>query len=933
MERWHSFSIEQIEEKLNTSASLGLSRAEAEARIDTEIRDGKKNRLPLYCKKRGNILSLIFSPFASITYVLYLTVALFAFFKGETYFGAWAIALLICQGVLLGILNLRSTRAKERADLYSNPTVKLLRSGVVKYTDSRNIAVGDVILLSAGDVIPSDARLIEDDALTVDEFLYDESNKKLLRRRTVKNSQKVYGSDTAVTLRDAQNIILAGSVIVSGSGRAIAVSVAEDVLLAAHLHNGEMAGDIKRPLGISKLLSWVHKICIFAAALLLTVTVIGMFTLRSQSFYTIFLLAISSMLYISAALVDIWSKAFFYIAADKLPEGVVIKYNKVFDILTGFSDILLLGRAGLTDGELHISSLFLAGRRLDTSMIEAKPDRTHRLCEYIYTYLKVIKNRENSQVREYASALDSFMTQVGYDREGADLRISSLYYIEEADSAFAQTSGTNVRLSVTPNEKIILNCKHLRVGDMSVPIDVNLRDRIIHYIDECESAGDKLVFVVSEEVDGTHSKGENAILEGIISLEEHITEGLNEVLEKYKEMGVNLTVFMADESAESIKYLIQSGIISSETDNKIAFASSFTHHGYDITHNFGKYRAYLGFDMSEYCALVGHMRKEGRVVAAYGVEDVFNSVATLADTSATCNNIEYDSREYSESYFESYPDMGGETSSLATQRGRLSSGLLVKRTENGGGLSGIINAADISSSAYINLSYFLKYFSIQGAGLVSLVILSALSGFVLINPVQISFLYLFICVLGLCRFASNIPRNEMLRRQKRGYIALPEVMIKSSLPKIITRMCASLIFFIAALILALCGVISRDGISFSAFVSAFCVCIIDIIAVSREYSQGNTKKAKVSLLTLVSIIFVALILLSVVGLYLIDVIFKGEYAYLTRIPERVISVVYGGKVDLWALILIPVFVTVCIISDKLCDKFYLKVKNKIKKSK
>ena len=327
------------------------------------------------------------------------------------------------------------------------------------------------------------------------------------------------------------------------------------------------------------------------------------------------------------------------------------------------------------------------------------------------------------------------------------------------------------------------------------------------------------------------------------------------------------------------------------------------------------------------------MRAEGKTVVSYGVEDKVNGVALLCDASATCNCIEYDSDEYKESYFERLPIEGNETSSQATQRGRLSSGLLVRRSDSDGGLQGILRAADISSSAYINLSYYLRYFSIQTMTVISLVVLSVLSGFTLIDPIQILAIYLFISVVGLYFFAGNSPRREMLRQSKRGYIALPEIMIKASLPNIITRACAGAIFFVVALVLTLLGVISREGIAFSAFVSLFAVSVIDMYATGREYSQRNVKKAKITLITIISIALVALIFTSAVGIYLIDLIFKGEYAYITRMPEKIVSVIYGGKVDLWALVLIPIFMLTCKILDKLCDKFYLKLKLKTKKSK
>lgn len=935
MEAWHSLTVKETEKKLNTSAKDGLSRQQAEDRIARDLRDGKKNRAPLYCKNKKNLLSYIFSLFVSISYILYLTVAIFAFFKGEVYFGAWAIILLLAQGVILGVLNFLSVRSKQKTDLYSNPTVKVVRSGAVKHTDSRNVAEGDVIVFSVGDIITCDTRLVEAVELVVDEFVFDTSDGKLIRRRVVKNSQKIYGEDTSVPMFDAQNIVLAGSVVISGGGRGIAVAVAEDALLAEHFNDGEMAGDTSRPVGISRLMSIIGKISVFASLFIVAVAVFGMFTLKQFDFYAVFLMAISSLLYISPALVDVWSRIVFKSSADKLCKGTVIKKNKAFDILTGASDVLLLGRAPITDGELHPSSLFLSGRKLDTRIIETKPDRTHRLCEYIYTYLKVAQSRNIPEIDAYKKSLHQFITQMGYDKEGANLRLHSLYYLDEDDSmgsACAETAGSNIRITLAFDESVLYTCRYMSVGDMTAEIDENLKTRILGYIDECADSGEKLLFVLSEEID-ENCKGRSTVLEGIIAFEEHTVDHLGETLEEYREMGISVTALMADESAENIKYLVQSGLISSPTDTKIAFASHFKQQGLDITSNFGKYRAYLGFDMSEYSSLIAFMRSEGRVVVSYGVEDRFNSLMTLTDTSVTCNNIEYDSEKYKDSFFERFPDEGGETSYISSQRSRVAADLLVERSGQSGGLQRILNASDIASTAYINLSYYLKYFTVQMALVTTLVLFSALSGIVLINPLQIVALYFTTAVIGLYYFANNQPKREILRQSKRGFIALPTVLVKSSLPHVLARGISVTLFFVATLVLILCGVVSREGIAFSGFVSVFIVSIIDMFEMGNEYSEGNGRGAKVKLFAIISAVTVALILSLSAGLYIIDLVTNGEYRVMLLLPNSIIGEFYGGTFDVWSLILIPIFFVICLVLDIISDRLSLRIKAKMKISK
>ena len=929
MKRWHTVSVAEIEKQLNTSVLSGLSRADAEERLYRDEQRSKRYGLPMYCKKRKSVFAGIFAPFASITYILYLLIALFSFWGGDRSLGIWAIALLLCQGIALGIMNVIATRSKERADQYSSPTVNVQRSGEIRRTDSRNIATGDIISFSVGDIICCDARLIEDCELVVDEFIFDESDGKLIRRRVHKNSSRMYMSNTSVGITDAQNIILAGSVVQAGEGRAIAVATGNDCVLAEHLKNGEMTGDIPRPNGTSRLLSYTRTTCVFGSALLLLIVFVGMFTLRSVELSYVFLMAISGILCISASITDIFSKIIFAGAHSHYCCDAIIKNNKAFDTLTGVSNILLLDNAPITDGELHISSLFLTGRRLNASMIESKPDRAHRLCEYIYTYLKVIGQGNNTNIKPYKKGLETFIKSMGYDTEGADLRIKSLYYIEESDMALSNTSEYSVRIRLDLDSSVISRCSYISVGDVNAPIDKGLRERIVAYIDECESTGEKLIYVVSERINGDiNSKGTNIVLEGIMAFEEHVSDSFMEACEQYRQMGIRLTSLMSDEAPETLKYLINAGIISSVTDKRIAFASEFRQSGRAITSDLGKYSAYLGFEMSEYVTLATSLRKQG-IVASIGVDDRYSTIMAICDTSATFNTLTYDTETHCESYYDNTDDLGLSTSANATQRGRIASSVLVSR-KGRGGLDGLLGAIDASSAAYINLAYFIRFAACLTVMISALVILSAFSGILLINPLQISALYMFFSVVGTYFFAHNIPRREMLRRSDRGYIAYPGALIASSLHKFIGRVCAAVIFFVAALILLMLGIVGRQGIAFSAFCGVYAISVFDMLHCGATYSEKNNKKAKIITAIIVFSILILLAVALLVGAHLLDIVSVGEYDWISKSIQAVLGDFYGGKLDAFAFMLILVFVLSCIVSDTVFAKYSRKINQKIK---
>lgn len=924
MDKWHILSVAQTEKKLNTSVTDGLSRREAGIRRSVRVRDGKKSFSPLYVKKRKNPLLCFCKPMCGILIILYIVLTLFAFFDGNVYFGVWTLSLLLLQLAAQGIMTLRAERAWEKSSSYSSPVIKVLRSGRLKFTDSGNCAQGDVIDFFEGDIICCDARLIYSCDLIVDEFVYNENERRLERRRIQKDGTYAYDADSETDIANAKNIVLAGSVVVSGRGRAIAVSVAEDTLLSKHFKNGEMSGGAVRPAGISKLMSDMKKVSALCIAFLVIFTIAGMISFRETSFFEVFLTGLASILYMSSYSVNVWSRIFFALSADKLPESTVIKNCKAFDTLTCFSDLVLVGKAGLTDGRHHVSSVFLSGRRLDTSMIDTKPDRTYRLCEMLYTYLKIAKNKRSAFIEEYGAGLEGFIDEMGFDREGADLKLKSTYYIEDSEYAYAEASGENLCIAISRNAEIIKGCRYIGMGESSELMPESLKSRIIDYIEECEASGEKLVYVVSERIRDGEKGGKNSVLEGIIALEEHTAEHLNEVLEQYRQMGICVTSLMADEDAESIKYLILSGIVSSANDPRIAFASDFRGNQREITFGFGRYSAYLGFNISDYTKLVTYMRAQGKITVSYGVDDRFNSVLTLTDAPVTCNCVDYSSKQYKQSYYDSFYDSGRESSHISSQRTKAAAHLLTKRVSENSGIGAILHAADICSSAYINLSYFLKYFSVLTVSLAALTLMSSFCGITLINSLQILILLLFSTFAGIFVFAKNTPTAELLRKNKRGYMALPEILIRKSLPYLMSRIASTVIYFVTVLTLVLTGVLNKDGVAFATFIGLYVCCIVWIIRTIKEYSQSSTKKSV--FISFSAVLLVVMLLLT--AIYLLDVVYEGELRGILRIPTQILNTVYGGEFRPLSLLLAPVFISVTFIFDWVFCRTFAKIHQK-----
>ncbi len=91
-----------------------------------------------------------------------------------------------------------------------------LRDGTAKKIPLEEIVPGDVVLVSAGDIIPGDCLVLESKALYVDEAT--------LTGETYPVGKLVGVTDADTPLSQRKGVLWMGTHVVSGSGKAVVVS-------------------------------------------------------------------------------------------------------------------------------------------------------------------------------------------------------------------------------------------------------------------------------------------------------------------------------------------------------------------------------------------------------------------------------------------------------------------------------------------------------------------------------------------------------------------------------------------------------------------------------------------------------------------------------------------------------------------------------------
>lgn len=145
-----------------------------------------------------------------------------------------SIALLIVS-LVAAVQEYRSEKALEQLTNLVPPTCTVLRDGhVMDHFRACNLVVGDLVLLTTGDRIPADCRVIDSVELTVDESCLTGENEPVC-----KTGEGLF-LPPSPSLSNQINIVFAGTLVSAGRGRAVVVAVGNDTefgKIATELNN------------------------------------------------------------------------------------------------------------------------------------------------------------------------------------------------------------------------------------------------------------------------------------------------------------------------------------------------------------------------------------------------------------------------------------------------------------------------------------------------------------------------------------------------------------------------------------------------------------------------------------------------------------------------------------------------------------------------
>ena len=283
--KWRTLSIEKTVATLGVDPAIGLKSAE----ILTRRATFGSNTIPN--PPHASIVSLWFRQFKSplIGILLFAGATLLIL---EHRSDAAVIFVVLAVNSIIGTFHeyraQKTVRALKKLTP-SNATVR--RNGVTVTIPANEIVRGDILILSEGDRIVADARLLETNFLRVNESLLTGESIPITKDAVAKPKQR--------DPLDAPMLVFAGTAITHGNGLAVVVATGSQTKLGAISANLQ---ESRTPIPLETDIAMLSKIVLgVIAGLLIVVVILG---LRTQ-------LELSHILFVAVAL-----------AVSAIPEGL-----------------------------------------------------------------------------------------------------------------------------------------------------------------------------------------------------------------------------------------------------------------------------------------------------------------------------------------------------------------------------------------------------------------------------------------------------------------------------------------------------------------------------------------------------------------------------------------------------------------------------------
>jgi len=526
--------IEKLFETFNTSAN-GLSQEEAEERLEIYgLNEPAK-------KKRRNIIVRFLFTFLNPLVIVLLIIATASIFL-ENKIGAYLIYLMAFISVTL-------TFTQEfKAEKESLKLIEMVSSTATVYRDNKlteikikEIVPGDIIFLSAGDMIPADLRLISCKDLFINQASLTGESFPIEKYPNPDNNKNIK------SIIELNNILFMGSSVVTGTALAIVIQTGTKTQF------GELAQKIVKIRPETSFDKGLKKYT-WLMIRLMSVLVVVIFAINALTKGKV----LEALFFALAVAIGITPEMLPVMVAINLSKGAISMSRKKV-IVKRINSIQNFGAMNIlcTDktGTLTIDKIVLE-RHCD---IKGEEDDEVLKFTYINSYYQTgLKNLLDRAILEHAELEEEMKNYKKIDEMPFD-------FVRKIMSVVVESNNERILITKGRPEEIFKRCKKYEYDGKIYEINEEIWPTLKTQVEKLNFEGFRTVAIAYkyvEDAKDVYSKEdeEGLVLKGYVAFLDPPKPGVRETLKLLNELGIELKILTGDNALVTKKICDYVGI-------------------------------------------------------------------------------------------------------------------------------------------------------------------------------------------------------------------------------------------------------------------------------------------------------------------------------------------------------------------------------------
>ena len=365
MKEMYQLSAEEVQQRINGHKEC-LTAQEVEKNREkygwNELAEGKKK----------SIFQIFLEQYKDFLVIILIVSAIISGIMGDPE-SAIVILVVITVNALLGTFQtVKAEQSLKSLKKLSGPEAKVIRDGVAVCVPTRELVVGDTVMLEAGDYVPADGRIIENASLKIDE--------SALSGESIGVEKQMDVIEEEVPLGDRTNMVFSGSFVTYGRGKFIVTGVGMDTEVGKIASLLKSTSEKKTPLQVS-LDRFGQKLSILILIFCGFLFAVSVF--RGENIGNAFLFAVAlAVAAIPEALSSIVTIVLSFGTQKMAKEHAIIRKLQAVEGLGSVSVICSDKTGTLTQNKMTVEDYYVEGKRIPVGNADVNDPAVRQLLSF-----------------------------------------------------------------------------------------------------------------------------------------------------------------------------------------------------------------------------------------------------------------------------------------------------------------------------------------------------------------------------------------------------------------------------------------------------------------------------------------------------------------------------------------------------------------------